>query len=317
MYGIFKFEMTDVVLIDSAILDSSNDIGAFFAAVNDSAAVRTIAVSNTVKSDAQIYVSCLLQKYNNLSDFIVFKNNEFNAGFVQNTLSSLKSWLKLRHFAIVSADSSSNIRLAYPNNIVNVKIHLNADTAKAVHWILSGFGKDLNMKNNTWFWADPHFNHTNIIKYCNRPFASVDEMNEALIENYNSVVGVNDVVWCLGDFCFGPKENIAKIMLRLNGKLRLVKGNHDRHKNKVYLDAGFRWVYDRPVLVDDYIVLSHAPLEFLNGNSPFFNIAGHVHDSNVYQTFSRSHCIACVERHGYKPVSLKEIKEKVNALHKA
>lgn len=308
--------MTDVVLIDGAIFDSGDGIDAFFAAVNDSAAVRTIAISNTVKPDMQIYVSGLLQKYDNLSDFIVFKNDGFDADFVQHTLSSLKSWLKLRHFVVISANNPG-IGLAYPNNVVNVETGINADTAKAVHWILSGFGKDLDMKNNTWFWADPHFNHANIIKYCGRPFASVDEMNEALIENYNSVVGVNDVVWCLGDFCFGPKENITKIMPRLNGKLRLVKGNHDRHKNKVYLDAGFRWVYDRSVLVDDYIVLSHVPLEFLNGNSPFFNIAGHVHDSSVYQTFSGSHCIACVERHGYTPISLKEIKEKVNALRKA
>lgn len=187
----------------------------------------------------------------------------------------------------------------YSNNAVNAES------------IFQSLGKDPGMKNNTWFWADPHFNHANIIKYCNRPFTNVDKMNETLIENYNSVVNANDVVWCLGDFCFGPKENLVKIVSRLNGKIKLVKGNHDRHKNKAYLDAGFKWVYDTPVLIDGYIILSHVPLEFSNENSPFFNIAGHVHDSSVCQTFSGNHCIACVERHEYKPISLKEIKEKM------
>lgn len=307
--------MTDVVVIDNAVFGDSEDIDAFFSTINNLAAVKTIIASNVVNLDIEALISSLVQKYCNLSKFIAFKNDAFNTDFVQNVLSVLKSQIKLRHFAVVSA-KGSGIGITYPNNVVNIEKYVNADMAKAVHWVLSGFGKDLCMKSNTWFWADPHFNHMNIIKYCNRPFAGVDEMNEALIENYNSVVGANDDVWCLGDFCFGPKDNLAKIVSRLNGKIRLVKGNHDRHKNKVYLDAGFRWVYDRPVLVDDYIVLSHAPLEFLNENSPFFNIAGHVHDSGVYQTFSRSHCIACVERHGYKPISLKEIKEKVNALHR-
>ena len=167
------------------------------------------------------------------------------------------------------------------------------------------------MNNNTFFTSDTHFHHQNIIKYCNRPFSSVDEMNEKLINNWNSVVGKNDIVWHLGDFCFGRKENISEILPKLNGKINLVIGNHDHQKVKFYYDVGFNRVYDRNVLINGFYILSHAPLQFLNDNCPFFNIYGHVHDSSMYNTWSKSGCCVCVERHDYKPVSWKEIQDHI------
>jgi calcineurin-like phosphoesterase family protein len=77
------------------------------------------------------------------------------------------------------------------------------------------------------FISDPHFFHKKIIEYCHRPFSSVEEMNEAMIENYNKVVKSSDhVLWC-GDSFFGGNEKSRKIMDRLNGKKSLVLGNHD------------------------------------------------------------------------------------------
>lgn len=79
------------------------------------------------------------------------------------------------------------------------------------------------------FTSDHHFGHTNVIKYCNRPFSSIDEMDDVLIDNWNSVVNVNDTVYHLGDFSFrDPKLYIN----RLKGRIFLIKGNHDRYRLK-------------------------------------------------------------------------------------
>ena len=88
--------------------------------------------------------------------------------------------------------------------------------------------------------ADTHFNHENIIRYCNRPFNNVYEMNEKIIENWNSVVEKDDTVYHLGDYGFGKKEELQEIFNRLNGIKYLIMGNHDiRFGKKYYLDIGF------------------------------------------------------------------------------
>ena len=78
-----------------------------------------------------------------------------------------------------------------------------------------------------YFTSDTHFGHARIIELCARPFANVDEMNEALIQKWNAVVGPDDVVYHLGDFFMGPKETVL-LRKRLNGKIVLIKGNHDK-----------------------------------------------------------------------------------------
>jgi calcineurin-like phosphoesterase family protein len=78
------------------------------------------------------------------------------------------------------------------------------------------------------FTSDTHFGHANIIKYSNRPFKDRHEMNEALIENWNAVVGEDDDVFHLGDVALGPWEEWDEVISRLNGNLHLSIGNHDR-----------------------------------------------------------------------------------------
>jgi calcineurin-like phosphoesterase family protein len=77
------------------------------------------------------------------------------------------------------------------------------------------------------FW---HFFHKNILKFCNasRPYSSVEEMNEGLVEHWNSVVGEDDVVLHLGDFSFKGKEATEEILSQLNGNIVFVFGNHDK-----------------------------------------------------------------------------------------
>lgn len=81
----------------------------------------------------------------------------------------------------------------------------------------------------TFFTSDTHFGHANIIKYCNRPFFSVGEMDEALIANWNSVVKNGDTVWHLGDFTMYGTEQAERYRNRLNGDIHLIWGNHDRN----------------------------------------------------------------------------------------
>lgn len=140
------------------------------------------------------------------------------------------------------------------------------------------------------FISDLHFYHTNIIKYCNRPYSDVDEMNADIIKRWNSVIHKGDVVWNLGDFAFvkkHEKDKIKELVSKLNGKQYLILGNHDRRISRnlrFWYDLGFEKVYDKPVLFQDQYILSHEPLESkhhldLTGTQ-LKNIHGHIHNSN-------------------------------------
>ena len=71
----------------------------------------------------------------------------------------------------------------------------------------------------TWFTADTHFGHANVIRYCERPFASVQEMDDVLIENWNYIIKPKDTVYHLGDFTLAGKEKANDYFSRLNGKI--------------------------------------------------------------------------------------------------
>lgn len=77
------------------------------------------------------------------------------------------------------------------------------------------------------FFSDPHFGHQNIIKYCNRPFDNVEQMNKTMIEKYNAIIGDDDTVMWLGD-CFFKGPIGKDVMKQLNGHKILVLGNHDK-----------------------------------------------------------------------------------------
>ena len=79
----------------------------------------------------------------------------------------------------------------------------------------------------TFFTSDHHFNHKNIISFCSRPWQTVSEMNEILIKNWNETVSPDDIVYYLGDFAVGSRDEIPKLLARLNGKIILIRGNHD------------------------------------------------------------------------------------------
>lgn len=87
--------------------------------------------------------------------------------------------------------------------------------------------------NNIFFIADTHFNHDKIRVYCNRPFQSMQEADEIIIDNWNKVVKPGDIIYHLGDFAYGAHEIVSKYRHRLMGKIHLIFGNHD-YRNRIH-----------------------------------------------------------------------------------
>ncbi len=162
---------------------------------------------------------------------------------------------------------------------------------------------------NIWIISDTHFSHANIIKYCNRPFENTYVMDAEMIKRWNSVVAKEDIVWHLGDFGMGNKEHITNIVSQLNGRIFLIKGNHDNHPDKWYYECGFEKVYDRPVIVDDFFILSHHPRTV---GAPIYGyLYGHVHDDEIYKDFTSNSCCVCAERQNYTPILFEDAKAKM------
>lgn len=152
--------------------------------------------------------------------------------------------------------------------------------------------------------ADMHFGHEAIIRYCNRPYKTVQEMDEDIIKKWNETVSNKDTVLVLGDVCLGSKEYAKSIIGRLNGKKILIMGNHDNWSEQFYRDAGFHTVSRFPILWNDFYLLSHAPLQ-LSETTPYYNIYGHVHNDSKFIDNATSKCVS-VERIGYRPYFLFE-----------
>lgn len=131
---------------------------------------------------------------------------------------------------------------------------------------------------NTFFTADTHFNHGNIIKYCKRPFTTTWEMNEAIIANWNAVVRPDDTVYHLGDFAFYKKGDYTKILSKLNGNIHLVIGNHDR--GPILKDPRFKSVkpLDTIVVNNQTIVVCHYAMRTWNKSHwGAWQLYGHSH----------------------------------------
>lgn len=114
-----------------------------------------------------------------------------------------------------------------------------------------------------WLTADPHLAHNNIIKYCNRPFENIKQHDETLIANWNAVVQPKDDVYLLGDTGFASPVFLEMIYKKLNGKIYLIRGNHDKSVDREPLKSRFEWIKDVHMLKTQHkgekieIFLSH------------------------------------------------------------
>lgn len=137
--------------------------------------------------------------------------------------------------------------------------------------------------------ADCHFFHEKLLKYMDgRGFETMEEMHEYMISQWNSRVRKNDEVVILGDFSWGRAEETQEILKRLNGKLSLIRGNHDRYLDDRRFDLKrFWWIEDYKEMNDEgrKVILSHYPIVCYNfqyrrdedGNPIAYMLHGHVH----------------------------------------
>lgn len=165
--------------------------------------------------------------------------------------------------------------------------------------------------------SDLHFNHQRIIEYEpeTRKFNSVDEMNETLIENWNSVVKTEDTVYVLGDFVMGAANTVKEIVSRLNGTIKLVRGNHDTpSKLKIYQELGID-VKDIEYISykGRFFILCHFPIaspEFIEmvrqDNSEVVNLYGHLH-SNAPKGYVDGTYHIGLDTNNLAPISIEQI----------
>ena len=161
---------------------------------------------------------------------------------------------------------------------------------------------------NIWVTADPHFGHKNIIFRCNRPFSSLEEMDDTLIYNWNSQVGKSDAVYVLGDFLFRQNEEyFLDVFNRLNGRKYLIRGNHD----EPFAEKHFLWTKDYFELqaYNFKFILFHYPLLSWKGKykGKTVHLYGHVHNNTDFSPIIPLAFNVGVDVNGFTPVSLKNI----------
>lgn len=162
------------------------------------------------------------------------------------------------------------------------------------------------MSPRIFFTSDTHFNHIGIIGHCNRPFTSVEEMNEAMIANWNDAVGKGDIVFHLGDFCWHERD-AKDFFNRLNGDKHLIAGNHD-HKRVRKLPWKTVTYAQRLKFSACQIYLSHYPVL---GFQETFHFHGHQH--NPKPSIRRRQADVGVDAWGYRPVLMRDAIRAANA----
>jgi len=165
----------------------------------------------------------------------------------------------------------------------------------------------LEITPNTWIISDTHFFHVNVGRYCNRP----DNWQELIIKNWNDLISPEDTVLHLGDFAFGKRSNFDILTEILNGRIILIRGNHDR-LNRIRYESHGVSIINTPIQVEfnDRIklIFSHWPVVPLEDG--WVNLHGHIHNNPPPpegSTLGPNHINMSVEVRDYRPWRLREI----------
>lgn len=177
-----------------------------------------------------------------------------------------------------------------------------------------------------YFISDTHFNHKNIMRFCDRPFVSLEEMEKQMIELWNNTVKENELVFILGDVIFGGSEIYERILPQLNGRKWLILGNHDYINIKQGFKKYFEKILNKAFITIDGvpIILNHEPLLCFTGQDKCkrWQLFGHVHTTKYLKKScdSKKLELLCTpsmydvgaDFNGYKPIGFKELKQIIN-----
>ena len=167
---------------------------------------------------------------------------------------------------------------------------------------------------NKFYISDLHFGHYNIIKMCNRPFSSLEEMHETLITNWNKKVKPNDEVYILGDiFLKCDIKEVKEILSKLKGKKYLIQGNHEHYLNQIIWKDYFEKVSSYMEINDNgrKVILFHYPIEEWNGYyRDSYHLYGHVHNNPADVKKHERKFNVGVELNDYTPQTLDELIER-------
>jgi len=164
----------------------------------------------------------------------------------------------------------------------------------------------------TFFIADSHFSHKNIIKYENRPFNNVEEMDNVMIEKWNNKVSKGDNVYIIGDFILSGVKRAIEIIDKLNGNFYMINGNHDRVLKSSILKSKFAWIKDyASIKVNNVnVILCHYPFEVWDkSHYGSINIYGHIHSNPCIRHPKSNQYNAGVDINNFEPVTLEELIE--------
>lgn len=171
-----------------------------------------------------------------------------------------------------------------------------------------------------WFISDTHFFHDNILKFTGsdgariRPeFSTVDEMNWAIVERWNSVVKPQDKVWHLGDVAFKTTvkaDELANLLRKLHGHKRMLVGNHDNLKSPALVN-NFEKIELWKGFPDEGFTCSHIPLRLDSLRDGTVNVHGHTHQNLMREP---GYVNVCVEVRGYTPIHLDELTKEVRKM---
>ena len=166
--------------------------------------------------------------------------------------------------------------------------------------------------SNVWFTSDTHFGHKAIIRFCKRPFSSVEDMDETLIQRWNQRVKPGDVVWHLGDFAFHKsKEQLITLFNRLNGDKCLITGNHDNTDTRRLLWANTKALTTLNIDSAPVVLCHYGMRVWDRSHHGSLHLYGHSHNKLPGDNQSLDVGVDCWD---FRPVNIDEIRARLKTL---